>query len=35
VLVERGRTYRIGKRMLEGSRVKLELSEVAPKRKST
>jgi len=35
VLVERGRTYRISKRTLEGSRVKLELSEVAPKRKST
>jgi ADP-ribosyltransferase exoenzyme len=35
VLVERGRTYRIGKRTLEGGRVKLELSEVAPKRKST
>ena len=35
VLVERGRTYRIDKRTLEGGRVKLELSEVAPKRKST
>jgi hypothetical protein len=35
VLVERGRTYRIGKRTLEGGRVKVELSEVVPKRKST